>query len=79
MKGDQGTAEAGNEISARPLSGAEIARLYRDKLHDSNSAMVSLHTALVSREWQVEDETIIRLRLTQSSPLTARTLRAPAS
>jgi hypothetical protein len=43
----------------------EIARIYRDKLHDSNSAMVSLHTALVSREWQVEDETIIRLRLAE--------------
>jgi hypothetical protein len=43
----------------------EIARIYRDKMDDSNSATLTLHTALVSREWPIEDETILRLRLAE--------------
>lgn len=41
----------------------EIARLYRDKLHDSDSAVQTLHTALVSREWTPDNEAALRLRL----------------
>ncbi len=41
----------------------EIARLYHDKLNDPDSAVQTIRTALVSREWAAEDETQLRLRL----------------
>ena len=41
----------------------EIARLYRDKLEDPDSAIQSLHTALISRPWSVESEGTLRLKL----------------
>ena len=40
----------------------EIARLYRDKLDDLDSALQTLQTALVSREWSPESEATLRLR-----------------
>jgi hypothetical protein len=41
----------------------EIARIYRDKLKETETAVLTLRTALVTREWDLENETILRLRL----------------
>lgn len=41
----------------------EIARLHHEKLEDPESAVQSLRTALVSREWPPAHEATLRLRL----------------
>lgn len=41
----------------------EIARLHLEKLDDPESALQSLQTALVSREWPAAHEATLRLRL----------------
>jgi hypothetical protein len=41
----------------------EIARLHHEKLDDSQSAVQSIQTALVSREWPPAHESTLRLRL----------------
>jgi len=41
----------------------EIARLHHEKLDDPGSAVQSLHTALISREWPPVHEAVLRLRL----------------
>jgi tetratricopeptide (TPR) repeat protein len=41
----------------------EISRVYRDKLGDVDSAIQTIQTALVSREWNAEDEAFFWLRL----------------
>lgn len=41
----------------------EIARLHHEKLEDAESAVQSLQTALVSREWSPVHESMLRLRL----------------
>ena len=48
---------------SNPRPVLEIARLHHEKLDDTTSAIQSLHTALVSRDWAPAHETTLRLRL----------------
>jgi hypothetical protein len=48
-------------LNPRPV--LEIARLHHEKLEDPESAVQSLQTALVSREWPPVHEAALRLRL----------------
>lgn len=43
----------------------EMARIYHDRLEDPDSAVQTIKTALVSREWSPEDETQLRLKLAE--------------
>jgi len=53
----------GEPLNPRPV--LEIARLHQEKLDDPASAVQSLHTALVSREWAPAHEAALRLRLAE--------------
>ncbi|MGI8604484.1 MAG: tetratricopeptide repeat protein [Verrucomicrobiales bacterium] len=52
---------AANPSDRQPV--VEISRVYRDKLDDPDSAIQTIHTALISREWKPEDEAFFLLRL----------------
>jgi tetratricopeptide (TPR) repeat protein len=54
---------AANPADRQPV--VEISRIYRDKLADVDSAIQTIQTALVSREWKPEDESFFWLRLSE--------------
>jgi len=59
-------AELQRQSLAAPLNPKpvlEISRLHHEKLADTGSAVQSLRTALVSREWPPADEATLRFRL----------------